>query len=289
MNVLILCAGYGTRLAPLTDVCPKPLVPLVDQPMLGHHLDAVAGLDARHTCVNTHHLAEAVADFATADGRVDVICHEPEILGTGGPLRRLHQDGVTGDLLVANADIYHTVDLVDFVRRAEASSAPFVLLCIDQPAVNTVQLNADMRVVGVDKVFGDGSQAVRRLTYSGIAWYSGEAVAEIGADHFSVVRFWADAAEAGMIGQAIETTKTWLDIGTPAGLHAATYHRLSVLGRDSWGDPPGGVAATRSVFYGSADSADSASVHSCIVLNGADIPAGTTQNSILGRRFQWQL
>jgi NDP-sugar pyrophosphorylase family protein len=289
MNVLILGAGYGTRLAPLTDSCPKPLVPLVDQAMLGHHLSSVAALEPEHTCINTHHLADVVADYAVADGRVDVICYEPEILGTGGPLRRLHQDGVTGDLLVVNADIYHTVDLVAFTAQAKDSGAPFVLLCIDQPAVNTVQLGDDMRVVGVDNVFGDGSEIDRRLTYSGIAWYSGEAIARIAPDHFSVVRFWADAADAGMIGKAVESESVWLDIGTPAGLHAATYHRLAALGQESWGQAPAGVTATRSVFYGVAESADSAELDRCIVLDGARIPVGPTRNCILGAGLQWQL
>ena len=131
MNVLILCAGYGTRLAPLTDVYPKPLVPLVDKPMLGHHLDSVDKLGAKKICINTHHLAKKLKAFAKTDKRIKKVFHEPDILGTGGPLHRMHAEGFTDDVLVVNADIYHTIDLQTFVTEARESGAPFVLMGID--------------------------------------------------------------------------------------------------------------------------------------------------------------
>src|SRR5262249_9883692 len=83
---LVLSAGFGTRLRPLTDELPKPLMPVGDRPMLAHVVEALARGGVSDVVVNTHHRAE---DFASPIARFGLglqVIHEPEILGTAGGL-----------------------------------------------------------------------------------------------------------------------------------------------------------------------------------------------------------
>jgi mannose-1-phosphate guanylyltransferase len=83
-RAMVLCAGYGTRLRPLTDEVPKPLLPFGDRSLLEHALAAFesSGLGGP-VLVNVHHLAEAFERLPALAGRIRLV-HEPEIRGTAG-------------------------------------------------------------------------------------------------------------------------------------------------------------------------------------------------------------
>jgi mannose-1-phosphate guanylyltransferase len=106
MRALLLAAGTGSRLRPLTDAIPKCLVPIHGRPLLAYWLDLLFGGGIERTLLNTHYLAEAVRSFVASSpwrGRVDLV-HEDELLGTGGTL--LANRGYFGrePLLLAHAD-----------------------------------------------------------------------------------------------------------------------------------------------------------------------------------------
>lgn len=119
MKALLLAAGFGTRLRPLTDTVPKCLVPIHGRPLLGYWFDLLfsAGFDA--ALVNTHYLPDMVRHFiATSPWRQRVsIVHEAALLGTGGTVlanRAFFDDGA---FLVAHADNLTRFDVLAFVRR----------------------------------------------------------------------------------------------------------------------------------------------------------------------------
>ena len=89
MRAVLLAAGLGTRLRPLTDTTPKCLVPIHGQPLLAYWLDALfADGQIDRVLINTHHLAEQVQAFVTTSpwrDHIDLV-HEPQLLGTGGTL-----------------------------------------------------------------------------------------------------------------------------------------------------------------------------------------------------------
>lgn len=85
--VMMFAAGFGRRMAPLTRDCPKPLIEVAGKPLLQHALDIVEAAELERVVVNTHYLAEQVAEYL--QGRPITISHEsPEILDTGGGLKR---------------------------------------------------------------------------------------------------------------------------------------------------------------------------------------------------------
>ncbi|MGZ6162482.1 MAG: sugar phosphate nucleotidyltransferase, partial [Myxococcaceae bacterium] len=92
-RALVLAAGLGTRLRPLTDTYPKPAVPFLGAPLLRRTFAVLARAGVDRVALNTHHLPEAMARVAREEGaRRDLAIttvHEPVIQGTGGGLRGL--------------------------------------------------------------------------------------------------------------------------------------------------------------------------------------------------------
>jgi mannose-1-phosphate guanylyltransferase len=112
VNGMILAAGFGTRLRPLTEELPKPLVWLGDRPLLAHVAERLAAAGIRRAVVNTHHLASAFHPdlLARLPIAIDLV-HEPVLLGTAGGLANARERLGPGDVVVWNGDILADVDL----------------------------------------------------------------------------------------------------------------------------------------------------------------------------------
>lgn len=129
LKALVLCAGYGTRLKPLTDVVPKPLVTVLNLPLVDLAIERCAKAGALDISINTHHLAKVMASHAQSTylklgARSLHISEEiPEILGTGGALSAI--SGWWGDsrLLVYNGDIISNLDLEALVAKQALTHA----------------------------------------------------------------------------------------------------------------------------------------------------------------------
>lgn len=86
---MLFAAGLGTRLRPLTDSLPKPLIPVGGKPLIAHSLEALKRGGVEEVMVNTHHLAEQIKQFVGDGSRFGLrvhYSHEPILLGTGGGL-----------------------------------------------------------------------------------------------------------------------------------------------------------------------------------------------------------
>jgi mannose-1-phosphate guanylyltransferase len=116
-SVMVLCAGFGTRLRPLTEERPKPLVPFGDRTLLEHVLSGLGRQGLLPAVVNSHHLVSVfrtlVADF---DGILEVI-EEPDIRGTAGGVAGARHVLSKGPVLVTNADVLAGVDGRSLLER----------------------------------------------------------------------------------------------------------------------------------------------------------------------------
>lgn len=88
MKALILAAGLGSRLRPLTDKTPKPLLMIGDKPLLTYHLESLARAGCTEVLINSHYLAEQISDFvASYSGSIKItVSYEAELLGSAGTL-----------------------------------------------------------------------------------------------------------------------------------------------------------------------------------------------------------
>jgi mannose-1-phosphate guanylyltransferase len=114
MKAMILAAGLGTRMRPLTNHCPKPLLPLLLQPMLDHILGQLSRYSIRDVIINLHHHADQLARWLGDGSRWGVhlsLSFEPEILGTAGALKRVEPLLRDAPFLVLNADVLIDLDL----------------------------------------------------------------------------------------------------------------------------------------------------------------------------------
>ncbi|MFT4624835.1 MAG: mannose-1-phosphate guanylyltransferase [Myxococcota bacterium] len=111
-SAFVLAAGFGTRLRPLTELRPKPLVPVCGVPLIDFSLALCAKHGLTQVLVNAHHLADQVQALAgEREGvRVTVVTELPDILGTGGGLKAV-RDQLDERFVVLNGDVLHEVDL----------------------------------------------------------------------------------------------------------------------------------------------------------------------------------
>ncbi|NUO49940.1 MAG: NTP transferase domain-containing protein [Polyangiaceae bacterium] len=131
---MVLAAGLGTRLAPLTDELPKALCPIGDRPQIDHVLGHLARAGVPRAVVNVHHKAEAFDEaWRTAQSLPVELSREEEILGTGGGIARAAALLGEGTVLLWNADILADVDLAALLRAHEASGRIATLAVRDDP------------------------------------------------------------------------------------------------------------------------------------------------------------
>jgi mannose-1-phosphate guanylyltransferase len=118
VRALLLAAGLGTRLRPITDQVPKCLVPIHGKPLLGYWLDMLLPNGVERVLVNTHYLPDAVRKFVAASSWRDSIAmvHEDELLGTGGTVLRNRDFLANGPFMVVHADNLTRFNVGAFIR-----------------------------------------------------------------------------------------------------------------------------------------------------------------------------
>ena len=216
---MVLAAGHGTRLAPLTDLVPKPLLPVGGRALLDL---AVANLDRAGVgpiVVNTHHLADQVAAHVRArrDAARFTLSHEPAILGTGGALdgARAFLDGAP-EFLLHNGDVLTDADLGGLLRAHRAGGAVATLMLVDCPGVNTVDVGANGEVLRLAGRPAGGPAAARRLTYAGVGAFARRLLADVPAGPSSLVDVLAAviARDPGAVLAWVPGGARWDDVGT---------------------------------------------------------------------------
>jgi NDP-sugar pyrophosphorylase family protein len=132
MKAMVLAAGLGTRLRPLTDHRPKALVEVAGRPLLEIALTRLRTFGIREVIINVHHLAGMIADFLKAHGNFGMrieISREELLLDTGGGLKKAGwfflEEGENKDepFLLHNVDVISTLDFGDMVKEHKQKKA----------------------------------------------------------------------------------------------------------------------------------------------------------------------
>ncbi|HZE22180.1 MAG TPA: sugar phosphate nucleotidyltransferase, partial [Desulfobaccales bacterium] len=222
----VLAAGLGTRLRPLTDFCPKPLLPVLNRPLLGIVLAQLEAAGCLQVAVNSHYLADKVHDFLQAEpwSFALSVSHEPEILGTGGGLRQLAEILGPGPFLAVNGDILADLDLAaDFKGHREGAVSTLVLH--DCPPYNNVWVKGEAVVsIGAPPPDGAGTP----LAYTGVQVVAPELMGYLPApgQPYDLVQAWREALAAGERLAALRVSgHFWQDLGTPEN-YLAAHRRL---------------------------------------------------------------
>lgn len=217
---MILAAGYGTRLAPVTDHVPKPLLPVGGRTLLDRIIDAFDHIGVQEIGINTHHLGGLVTDHIA--GRKDrdrfTLFAENEILGTGGALHGAREFLGAGDhFLLHNGDVLCDADLAALVADHLSSGALATLLLVDWPAVNSVTVDPEGRVRSIaGRPEVDAASGTRSLTYAGIGVFSRKLLGDIGPGFSSLIDPLVRALEMDpeVVRGHAPTGVNWSDLGT---------------------------------------------------------------------------
>ena len=251
---MVLCAGLGTRLRPLTARVAKPAVPVCGVPLVRFSLALLAGAGVHRAVLNVHHLPDAMAAAAAEAARTLglelAVSREPVIAGTGGALReaRPHLRGADAILLV-NGDVLFDVDLAAALADHRASGALATMVLLPMPpgvryaAVETDAGGAVRRIAGA---FGPGGEALSPWHFSGVHVLSPALLDRVPAAPFEQDinrHVYPPLMASGAVrGRVVEGY--WNDLGTPARYLEATFDVLSgrvPLARFPGADPFAGM------------------------------------------------
>ena len=219
MRAILLAAGLGTRLRPLTNTIPKCMVPIKGQPLLGIWLECLTKAGIGPFLVNTHYLADQVESFiktSTHHKQVSLV-HELELRGTAGTLLENLDFFQGGDGMLIHADNYCLADLSAFeqahLQRPTECVMTMMTFRTDNPsACGIVELNAQGVVVGFhEKVANPPGNLANGAVYI----LSAEFLEWIGQELFAVNDFSVEVLSRFM-GRiyTYETKEIFIDIGT---------------------------------------------------------------------------
>ena len=120
MQAVLLAAGLSTRLRPLTDNLPKPMLPVLGAPMIEHVVRQLASAGFSEIIITTHFCAETIRNHFGSGARFDVhieYAHEPVLMNTAGSLKRIEPMIRDDFLIIGGNDLLPTIDLHAFARR----------------------------------------------------------------------------------------------------------------------------------------------------------------------------
>lgn len=120
--VFIMAGGFGTRLRPLTDHCPKPMLKVGEKPMLEHLVNRFSQLGFHEFYISTHYMPEVITEHfgdGSAFGVSVTYIHEDKPLGTGGALGLLPQSIAKLPLILMNGDVLTRVDFTNILEHHE--------------------------------------------------------------------------------------------------------------------------------------------------------------------------
>lgn len=294
MNAIILAAGFGSRLRPLTDRIPKPLIPVFGSSMLAAVASNLKRAGIGRIAVNTHYLAEqieaAVADLPEADS-IELF-REPEILGTGGGVVNARELLAEHEaFMIHNSDVLTDIDLAAMIGHHRANGARVTIALLDGPE-NRVRVTPDGRVHDILDSLGRHPADSRLLTYGCVMILSREIFACLPEqpENCSIIRAVLDLMreQPDAVRAWIQEPVYWRDLGTLPQYFDA--HDDVVSGRNTiplfrnrekiyFADRPrlgknttlmGFVAGGRNCEIG-----DNATLINCILLDNTVVPPGS--------------
>ncbi len=244
-TAFLLCAGLGTRLRPLTEQIPKPLVPVFGVPLMLFALGRLAAAGVERVVVNTHHRAEEfgrVFPFwpgAGHFGGMEIIFrHEsPVVLDTAGGLLHARDLFLPGPVLVHNGDIFTDLDLAALLNAHAAGGTRATLALRSEGG--PLQVGFEAATGRVTDFRGTLGRPEPRFLYTGVSVIDPALLDGVPAGQpWSLVPLWLEELRAGRpLAGVVLDGGTWRDVGDPAAYLA--LHEDLASGRIQVAPPPG--------------------------------------------------
>ncbi len=279
---MVLAAGRGERMRPLSDVLPKPALPLTDGPVVASALKLAAAAGVDRLVVNTWHLRRLMENAvvtATGPGMTVAISPEDALMGTAGGLALARDRGLlgtAGPVLVVNGDGILRLDLGPLFEhhRARRDAVTLGLLPHPDPGRwSRVVVDHKGRVAAI-RPRGKAVSGETSFVYPGVMVVSREALDGLPSSPGETPdRLWFPALDTGRLGGALVAGE-WREVGTAADYLAVVSEQLA--GRNVI-HPTAAVASTAvinaSLIGRNAIIGDRAVIHGSVVAEGASVAA----------------
>jgi NDP-sugar pyrophosphorylase family protein len=288
MRAMIVAAGLGTRLRPLTDLCPKPAVPVRGLPLISYSLALLAHHGVDEVVVNTHHLPDVLERAARrhCPGSIELcFSHEPSLLDTGGGIRKVASFLRESDpCLLLGGDMLLDADLGSLVALHSSRKDAITLLLKEDPRAprfGTLGVDAEGRLRRIaDRV--DLGGEVRAGVWPWVAVVSARAFEAMpDRDVFVFLDDWAGA----MLRQGIDGVRaevagpgsiTWEPVGRLDEYLSVnlTPHELAYLDADALARSEGTRFGPEGVVGAGAVLGEGARLRRAVVWEGERVPPG---------------
>ncbi|MGN6480098.1 N-acetylmuramate alpha-1-phosphate uridylyltransferase MurU [Luteibacter sp.] len=214
-HALILAAGLGERMRPLTDTTPKPLLEVHGKPLIVHHIEKLAAAGVNYIAINTSHLADQFPD-ALGDGsrwgvRLRYSYEGPTPLETGGGMLKALPLLGSDPFIVVSADIWSDIDYAALPLQPEGVAH---LVMVPNPDFHPA---GDFALLGGKLYDEDAPEGAERLTFGNVGVYRPEIVAGEAAGKFKLAPMYRRAIAQGRLsGERYDGF--WRNVGNPAQL-----------------------------------------------------------------------
>ncbi|WP_440930474.1 sugar phosphate nucleotidyltransferase [Candidatus Pelagibacter sp.] len=194
-TALILCAGYGKRVKPLTDITPKPLLKINDLTLLQRCINLIEGLDINHILLNTFYLQDEIKNYIKNNyfkAKISIIEDGDQILDTGGGILNLMNSSSSEDFFIFNPDTLWSKDYL--IELEEMESIYFkkklnnVLMLVDE------NLSFDKNLKGDFSLHGNliSKNSINNFIYTGCQILNKKSFKNFNVETFSIRNIWND-------------------------------------------------------------------------------------------------
>jgi NDP-sugar pyrophosphorylase family protein len=275
VNGMLLAAGRGDRMEPLSSVVPKPALDVLGEPLLASALGALRRAGCERIAVNLHRNPGAVAAAAREAGGGLLFSWEPDLLGSAGGVAAVRPLLGDGPMLVANADTWSDLDLARLLRAGDDALATLALVPHPDPTRwSSVVLADDGTVRALLPAGAPATDA--RFLFTGFQLLGAEVVRGLPPPPGGMAEVW-DALRSRRRLRGVVVPGAWREAGSPLAYRDLVLGRL---GDRRWVHPQATVAedarVERSAVGAGCRVERGAEVVGCVLTAGASVGAGST-------------
>lgn len=233
-TAMVMAAGIGKRMRPLTATRPKPLIPVAGKPLLDHTFDHLKAAGVKRAVVNVHYLADTLEGHLASISGIEIAVSDErqELLETGGGLMKAKP--LLGDdpIFVVNSDNYWLDGPTDalslLAARWDPAEMDALLLLVPLARAHCHGGQGDFHIAADGKITGRRKPGrVAPFVYIGVQILNPAILVDAPAGPFSTMLFWERAIVAGR-AYGVVHQGLWVDVGTPAAVKRAEILRSYV-------------------------------------------------------------
>jgi NDP-sugar pyrophosphorylase family protein len=279
---MVLAAGLGTRLQPLTYLRAKPAIPLLNRPLISYALELMARTGIQDVVVNLHHLPESVRQAVSESGVPNVnveYSFEEQILGTAGGIGKVRDAFKGHTIIVANGKIYFEDTLQQALDFHHASRSMVTLVVVPYRKTHPFQpilMDAENNIVSFTRNLPEGSnyatEALAPFVFTGIHIMESEVLEQIPEGPSDTVRdTYPLLIREGLPVKGYTSSAYWCECSTPSRYLANSLELLRRRRMNLLGSPELDTSRAGFVVAGSFQPPGGPHLEDCLAWRGAEI------------------